>query len=261
MKRLLLAGAKAIFQIAHAFRGGDFGQRHNVEFTMLEWYRVDDDYESGITFLADFTDHLFHRNGVEKCSYYDKFFQFTGMNPHTVSCETMRQFADDNRIPYPESYGTGPFRRDVSDEFLREPWVDLLFAEVVQPNLGTDRPTILNDFPIWQSQLATTRTVNHRGEQYEVSERYELYVNGIELANGYSELTDAGIFLKRNREANRSRIADGHAPLPEQSRLVQAMEAGLPSCCGVALGIERLLMTLLEVQSIDEVLPFPFDRA
>ena len=261
MKRLLVAGAKAIFQIAHAFRGGDFGERHNVEFTMLEWYRVGDDYDTGITFLADFTDHLFQRGGVEKCSYGDIFFKFTGMNPHTVSCETMRQFADDNRIPYPESYGTAPFRRDVSDEFSREPWVDLLFAEVVQPNLGTDHPTILNDFPIWQSQLATTRTVSQGEEQYDVSERFELYVNGIELANGYAELTDVEIFLKRNREANQNRIADGHAPLPEQSRLVQAMEAGLPSCCGVAIGVERLLMALLEVNSIDEVLPFPFDRA
>ncbi len=261
MKRLLVAGAKAIFQIAHAFRSGDFGQIHNVEFTMLEWYRVADDYEQGIAFLTDFAEHMFQRCGVEKHSYGDKFFQFTGMNPHTVPVETMRQFADDNRIPYPETYGVVPFRRDVADEYLREPWVDLLFAEVVQPNLGNEFPTILYDFPVWQSQLATTRLVQQEADQFEVSERYELYVDGIELANGYAELTDPEQLLKRNRETNQFRIADGNAPLPEYSRLIKAMEAGLPPCCGVALGVERLLMVLLEARSIDEVSPFPFDRA
>ena len=261
MKRLLVAGAEAIFQITHAFRSGDFGQRHNIEFTMLEWYRTGVDYDAGIAFLADLADHLFQRGGVEKSSFYEKFFLFTGMNPHTVSCEVMRQFADDNRIPYPESYGVVPSGEEVSENFLREPWVDLLFAEVVQPNLGINEPTILYDFPIWQSQLATTRAAKERDEIYDVTERFELYVDGIELANGYAELCDPEAFLQRNREANRNRIADGHAPLPEQSRLLQAMEAGLPLCCGVALGVERLLMTLLEAHDIDEVLPFPFDRA
>jgi len=261
MKRLLVAGARAIFQITHAFRSGDLGQRHNIEFTMLEWYRAGDDYKAGIAFLADLADHLFQRGGVEKSSYYDKFFDFTGMNPHTVSCEVMRQFADDNRIPYPESYGIFARQSGVSEDFLREPWVDLLFAEVVEPNLGTDQPVILYDFPIWQSQLATTRTVQQQDETYDVSERFELYADGIELANGYAELCDPETFWQRAREANRHRVADGHAPLPEQSRLLQAMEAGLPPCCGVALGVERLLMVLLEARDIDEVLPFPFDRA
>ena len=261
MKRLLVAGAEAIYQITHAFRGGDFGQRHNIEFTMLEWYRTGDDYDAGIAFLAELADHLFQRGGVEKSSYHEAFFQFTGMNPHTASCETMRRFADDNRIPYPESYGVAPFAQNVSEDFLREPWVDLLFAEVVQPNLGVNEPAILYDFPIWQSQLATTRAEKHRDETYGVSERFELYVDGVELANGYAELADPKMFLQRIRETNRNRVADGHAPLPEQSRLLKAMEAGLPPCCGVALGVERLLMTLLEAQDIDEVLPFPFDRA
>ena len=261
MKRLLAAGAKAIYQIAHAFRSGDFGQFHNVEFTMLEWYRVGDEYEQGIVLLEDLANQLFNRGGVERCSFKDAFFKFTGINPHTVGCETMRKFADDNRIPYPESYGHASDKKNVHEDFLREPWVDLLFAEVVQPNLGTDLPVILYDFPIWQSQLATTRTVKEFGESHEVSERFELYANGIELANGYHELTDADLLLQRNQEANRSRVADGNAPLPEQSRLLRAMETGLPPCCGTALGIERLLMTLLEANSIDEVIPFPFDRA
>jgi len=261
MKRLLVAGAKAIFQITHAFRSGDFGQRHNVEFTMLEWYRVGDDYDAGIAFLAELADHLFQRGGVEKSSFHEKFFQFTGMNPHTARCEAMRQFADDNRIPYPESYAVASFADDVSDDFLREPWVDLLFAEVVQPNLGINEPVILHDFPIWQSQLATTRMVRRQEETYDVSERFELYVDGVELANGYAELGNPETLLQRARETNRNRVADGHAPLPEQNRLLKAMAAGLPPCCGVALGVERLLMTLLEAHDIDEVLPFPFDRA
>jgi len=261
MKRLLVAGAKAIYQITHAFRGGDFGQRHNVEFTMLEWYRTGDDYDAGIAFLAELADHLFERGGVEKSTYYEQFFHFTGMNPHTISCEVMRQFADDNRIPYPESFAVASSEGDVSDDYLRELWVDLLFAEVVQPNLGVNEPMILYDFPIWQSQLATTKTVKEQDETYDVSERYELYVDGIELANGYAELVGPETFRQRIREANRNRVADGHTPLPEQSRLLEAMEAGLPQCCGVALGVERLLMTLLEAYEINEVMPFPIDRA
>lgn len=261
MKRLLAAGAKAIFQIAHAFRSGDLGQIHNIEFTLLEWYRVGDDYEKGMEILSEFADEIFQRGGVEKCTFHEKFFQYTGINPHTETCERMREFADDNRIPYPESFGTAPFRKCASVDYQRDPWVDLLFSEVVQPNLGTDLPTILFDYPAWLSQLATIRTVQTGTERYEVSERFELYVDGIELANGYHELTDPEQLLRRNREVNSHRVADGNAPLPEQSRLIQAMESGLPPCCGTALGMERLLMVLLEARSLDEVLPFPFDRA
>ncbi|MGL6196153.1 MAG: EF-P lysine aminoacylase EpmA [Thermoguttaceae bacterium] len=261
MKRLLASGAKAIFQTTHAYRSGDMGQMHNVEFTMLEWYRTGDEYEQGMQLLADFTDHIFRRGGTENMSFLDAFFKFTGLNPHTTTCDQMRQFADDNRIPYPESFNATTIKNDVPYDLLREPWVDLIFAEVVQPNLGNDLPTIVYDYPGWQSQLATTRTVKSEDGDYEVSERFELYVNGIELANGYHELTDTDALIERNRVTNLARIADGKAPLPEKSMLLSAMEAGLPPCCGTALGVERLLMTLLEVERIDEVLPFPFDRA
>lgn len=266
MKRLLIAGAKAIFQVTHAFRGGDFGPLHNIEFTMLEWYKVDDDYKAGMQFLADFVDSLFQRGGVEMSTFCEKFFHFTGLNPLTSSHDAMRDFADDNRIPYPESFGAIPEHCDmeyggVSDEFLREPWVDLLFSEVVQPNLGREAPTILYDFPAWQSQLATTRSESFQGEPCEVSERFELFIDGIELANGYNELSDANLLRHRNKAANQSRVGDGKCPLPEQSRLLKGMESGLPPCCGTALGVERLLMVLLGAQAIDEVLAFPFDRA
>lgn len=261
MKRLLMAGAKAIFQMTHVFRGGDFGQLHNVEFTMLEWYKVDCDYKAGMEFLSEFVDHLFRRDGVEVNTFCDKFFYFTGLNPLTTSCDAMRDFADDNRIPYPDSFGAVPDCQDVSKDFVCEPWVDLLFSEVVQPNLGVERPEIIYDFPPWQAQLATTRTETFEGEKYDVSERFELFVDGVELANGYNELTDAELLRQRNKEANETRVADGKNPLPEQSRLLHGMEAGLPPCCGTALGLERLLMVLLGSRSIDEVLPFPFDRA
>ncbi len=261
MKRLVAAGAKAIYQIAHAFRSGDLGSQHNVEFTLLEWYRVGDDYHEGIQFLSDFAEEIFKRGDVEKTSFLDGFFRFTGINPHTASCDQMRNFADDNRIPYPESYGTAPRRTTLPDDFQREPWVDLLFSEVVQANLGREQPTILYDFPVWQSQLATTRSEKCGEETFEVSERFELYVDGVELANGYHELTDAAELSRRNREANQYRVADGNAPLPESSRLIQAMESGFPPCCGTALGVERLLMVLLEADSIEEVMPFPLDRA
>lgn len=261
MKRILASGARAIYQIAHAFRSGDVGEHHNVEFTLLEWYRVGDEYEQGRDFLAELARDILNRGNPQIQAFGDCFFGFTGLNPHLATCEEMRNFADCNRIPYPETFGISVLNKDLPDHFQRESWVDLLFSEIVQPCLGTEKPVILYDYPIWQSQLARTRMHNSGKDSYEVSERFELYVDGLELANGYHELTDPEELMRRNRESNRSRVADGNAPLPEKSRLIRAMETGFPPCCGTALGIERLLMVLLEAQTIDEVLPFPFDRA
>jgi lysyl-tRNA synthetase class 2 len=140
----------------------------------------------------------------------------------------------------------------------RDAWLDLLLVERVQPHLGRTRPAIVYDYPASQAALAR---VVRRAAGPAVAERFELYVDGIELANGYHELLDAEVLRQRNRRNNQLRAADGKPTLPEESQLLAAMEAGLPACTGVALGFDRLVMLAVGANTIDEVLTFPVDRA
>lgn len=260
MKRLLLSGLDAIYQIAHVFRQFDRGDWHNVEFTMLEWYRTDETYESGIAFLGRFLEYVL---GTEKCEsipFSLPFIEHTGLDPHLAGCDEFRRFADENRVPYPESYGCFEGNSRVDSEV--DCWINFLFSEFVQPHLGTDRPLILYDYPGSQSQLAQTREIpDASGRIRTVAERFEAFYKGVELANGYNELLDPYVLRERFRETNRLRERDGHSPLPLESRLLAAMEEGLPPCVGVALGFDRLLMLLLGSEKIDEVIPFPIEIA
>jgi len=129
-------------------------------------------------------------------------------------------------------------------------------VERVQPNLGVKRPVLLYDYPAGQSALARIRD-----EEPPVAERFELYVSGIELANGYHELLDPAELLRRNKQANTQRQADGKPTLPEQSRLIRAMQSGLPASVGVALGFDRLVMLAAGATRLSEVTAFPLDRA
>ena len=138
----------------------------------------------------------------------------------------------------------------------RDGWLDWLLTERVQAHLGVERPVLLYDFPASQAALAQIRP----GEP-PLAERFELYVSGWELANGYHELLDAGELRRRNARANELRRRDGKAALPEESRLLAAMERGLPPAVGCALGFDRLVMLAAGAKSIDEVIAFPWDRA
>ncbi len=140
----------------------------------------------------------------------------------------------------------------------RDGWLDLLMVERVQPHLGVERPTLLYDYPAGQAALARVRQDDGCPP---VAERFELFIAGIELANGYHELLDADELRRRNARVNAQRVADGKPPLPEESRLLQAMQAGLPSSVGVALGFDRLVMLAAGTKTIAEVMAFPFDRA
>ena len=138
----------------------------------------------------------------------------------------------------------------------KDDWLDLLLTEFVQPRLGLERPCILYNYPASQSALARLHPEDER-----VAERFELFVQGIELANGYHELLDAGELQKRNLKTNALRQLDDRPLLPSDSYLLSAMRHGLPDCCGIALGFDRLAMLALGKSSIDQVIPFPFDRA
>jgi lysyl-tRNA synthetase class 2 len=168
-----------------------------------------------------------------------------GIDPHTASIDALQQAAVARDLAIPDSIA--------SDD--RDSWLDLLLVECVEPQLGRDRPTILYDYPASQAALAVVR-----GDP-PVAERFELYVRGIELANGYHELLDPAVLGSRNSKSNAQRSADGKYQLPEPSRLLAAMQHGLPPCTGVALGFDRLIMIAAGAETIGEVIPFPIERA
>lgn len=245
MKRLLAAGMKAIYQVTHAFRRNEFGQRHNPEFTMLEWYRAGDTYQSGMDLLAELAEATLDRGLAERLTYAEAFERHIGLDPHTSDATRLLLAIKEQKI---DAAGLDPADRDGL--------LDLLLTHRIEPHLGVSRPTILYDYPASQSALAKVRN-----EDPPVAERFELYVDSMELANGYHELTDPVELRRRNAAVNDQREADGHARLPEESRLLAAMEAGLPASVGVAFGLDRLLMAVAGVDRMEQVVAFPFDRA
>lgn len=267
MKRLLAAGMQAIYQIGPVFRADERGDHHNTEFTMVEWYRVGDDYHAGVEFLSDLVTatlpfdgepESMPRRGIEKLTYQDAFRRHTHMaegNTATVNPAT-------STVVDPLS-ATMPELAQLANSILnipldwsndRDDWLNLLFAQRVQPQLGIHTPAIVMDFPASQSALAKINAADSR-----VAERYELFIGGIEIANGYHELLDADELAARNAEVNRQRLGDGKQPLPAASRLLDAMRSGLPACSGCALGFDRLLMASAGADRIDDVLAFPIE--
>lgn len=245
MKRLMAAGGESIYQITRAFRAGEAGALHNPEFTVVEWYRRGDAMAQGIELLSDLAEALLGLGPAERVSYAAAFQAHAQMDPHRSSTAELAELAKRRGISLSEGLAAGD----------RDALLNVLLAHLVEPHLGQSRPTVVCDYPASQAALATLH-----GEQ-PVAKRFELYVRGVELANGYEELIDSKILRERNQKANAQRIADGKTPLPEESRLLAAMDHGLPACTGVALGFDRVVMLAAGVRSLAEVLAFPIDRA
>ncbi len=246
MKRMVAAGTGPIYQVAKSFRLGELGPLHNPEFTIVEWYQVGDAVRQDMQLTSDLCETLLGRGPADRVSYAAAFEQHTGLNPHTAETSALIAKTKEYEIVPPAS---------LSEED-RDGWLDLLLVERVQPHLGVDRPLLLFDYPASQAALARIRK-----DEPPVAERFELFVDGIELANGYHELLDPAELEDRNRCVNAQRISDGKEPLPEQSRLLDAMRAGLPPSVGVALGFDRVVMLAAGAKSLSEVMAFPFDRA
>lgn len=247
MKRLLTAGATAIYQVGRAYRGGEAGQLHNPEFTMLEWYRAGDDYAAGRQLLAELAVAALGCELPEQITFRDAFRRYAAVDPFTATAAQLC-------AALPPASVTNPA------DHVRAFWLDRVLVECVEPNLGQQRPTILYDYPADQSALAQIRPADAYGNPA-VAERFELYCRGIELANGYHELLDPQALRERNRTNNDLRAAASKYRLSEESRLLAAMEQGLPACSGCALGVDRLLMIATGAQTIQDVLAFPLDRA
>ena len=232
LKRLLAAGLGDCYELGRVFRDGEAGGRHNPEFTMLEWYRVGDDYRAGMNLLAELAGEMFGVSEVMRITYREAFQKYAGVDPLAEL----------------------PASVDPSE---REFQLDVLLTSQIQPQLGQGRPAILYDYPANQAALAQVRQEGGIA----LAERFELYCQGVELANGYHELLAPEVLRERNRLHNQERAADQKYTLPEESRLLDAMEHGLPACSGCALGVDRLVMLLAGTSSIQDVIAFPIDRA
>ena len=278
MKRLLSAGAEAIFQITQAMRRGESGQLHNPEFTMVEWYRVGDDHHAQMNFVERlvraFNAEAARQSGdaqgpntvrnlspepFDRLTYDEAFERYAGVRVLQLSSSELRHLTANRQV-------TAPVTLDPDD---RDGWLNLLLAELVEPNLGRDSPQFIYDYPASQAALAkvcrrsvcSENSSDSLSGSLDVAERFELYDRGVELCNGYHELTDAEEFRIRTETERAKSDSDNHQNLPGAPLLTRAMEDGLPSCAGVALGLDRLVMLALGKAEIADVIAFPSDRA
>lgn len=252
MKRLLAAGAERIYQICKAFRSGERGAWHNPEFTMLEWYEVGVDYRQGQQRLIELAEAMIPNAPCRVITYQNLMLEVCDLDPFLISTQ---QLAAKVQSMAPESAETAPAGEVGALD--RDGWLNLLMGSLVEDYLRQQANVIVCDWPASQAALAQVRQTTVGP----VAERFEWYFQGVELANGYHELLDAAILWQRNQTVNQLRVAQGDSPLPSESRLLQAMRAGLPNSCGCALGVDRLVACLLHADSIDQVIAFPWERA
>lgn len=245
MKRLLAAGSGDIYQMSHVFRDSEQGHLHNPEFTMIEWYRVGLPFSGMIEETLKVIRLFLGELPATTLSYRDAFLQFTGLDYSAASLEELRDFLYERGLNSFSSFDT------------RDSLLNYILGVCIEPHLGRDGLTVLAYYP--SSQAALARTCWHKEEL--VSERFEVYCKGIELANGYHELADAQEQRLRLLEANELREAQGKEALPLDEHFLEALELGLPDCCGVAVGFDRLMMLRHGLEQIGAVMPFGWSDA
>jgi lysyl-tRNA synthetase class 2 len=243
MKRLLAAGSGAIYSLGKVFRNGERGRRHNPEFTLLEWYRPGFDDHQLMAEVAELILSVMPQLSVGKLSYREWFEQNLAIDPHTASAAQLEAVAR-------QHIETGIESDD------RDLWLDLLVTHVLEARLGNGL-IFIYDYPASQAALARI-TEDDRGQK--VARRFEAFIGGMELANGYWELTDAREQRQRF-EADLRKRRDQNLPCyPTDQKLLTALEQGLPASAGVALGVDRLLMCLTGADTIASTLAFDITR-
>lgn len=245
MKRLLAAGSGPIFQVARAFRDGEWGSRHNPEFSLLEWYRPGFDDEQLMTEVADLVCGWLGLPEPRRMSYRQGFLEFADLDPFTATQAML--------VARCERWVGQPFAGQLS----RDECLDVLMSHEVEVALRTEPPTFICHYPASQAALARTSVQ----DGITIAHRFELYVQGLELCNGYWELTDVDEQRRRFEDDNRRRQRLGKPVMAPDQKLLAALASSLPPCAGVALGLDRLLMLKLGKTSIREVVAFPVDRA
>lgn len=260
MKKLLAAGMHKIFQVSHVFRDEEWSKAHHPEFTMVEWYAVGMSWrqqaEEGIELVRKICGPSVEYAGkvcdlnkpCEIISVQEAFERTTGidilktvLNPHNPDTNMLRFAAE-----------TIGIRTDISDT-----WEDIffrIFLDRVEHTLGTEVPTVLHSYPTPLAALARVSKNNPR-----LSERFEVFVCGLELANGYGELTDADEQRVRFEEMTEQRKGQGLAPYPIDESFMEALESGIPDCAGIAMGFDRLVMIAVGATQIENVLWVPVE--
>lgn len=243
MKRLLAAGSGPIYQLAKVFRDGESGKRHNPEFTMLEWYRPGFTLSQLMDEVEALVNLLLKLKPAERITYSDLFTRHLSIDPLAASLEDLCRLA-------------GEKVEVTMDSDNRDHWLDLLFSHCIEPVLQD--PVFITNYPPSQAALAR---VEKDADGRQTALRFELVVGGMELANGYQELTDAHEQRDRFDRDRAQREKAGRPVHPVDESFLAALEHGLPDCAGVALGVDRLLMLFTGAEHISEVISFPVENA
>lgn len=248
MKRLISAGSGSIYQLCRAYRCDESGSRHNPEFTILEWYRVGWDQWQLMKEIEDLMQLLLGTNTADYISYREAFEGALSMDPFTITLERFAEICSRHTLQPPDYL--------LLQDTDRDEWLNFLIGFLIEPHLGRDRPVFLHSFPASQASLAKLDDDNPQ-----CAMRFEVYFKGLELGNGFCELTDAEAQENRFREENRKRRAAGKEELAYDPRFIEALKQGMPDCSGIAMGFDRLVMLALGKHSIDEVQTFTRDRS
>jgi lysyl-tRNA synthetase class 2 len=248
MKRLLAANLGSIYQIAHVFRNGEQGRLHSPEFTMLEWYRPELSLIQLMDEVNALVQQVFHLNSILRLSYRGVFEFYVKLNVLTCSDQQIEQCALALITGLPSDL-----------ELDRDGWLELLMSHIIEPRLAAmNLAVFIYDFPASQAQLAKIKKDDAGND---VADRFELYIKGVEIANGYNELLDADELQRRFNEDNKRRQEQSMVEMPIDNNLLAAMKSGMPECSGVALGFDRIVMLALNKQDIQAVQSFTFSHS
>jgi lysyl-tRNA synthetase class 2 len=243
MKRLLVAGSGDIYQICKAFRKNEIGRLHNLEFTILEWYRIGFDHHALMDEVNEFLKITINTAESKRFTYEEIFIEFLKLSPHKSNIDQLKKIAQNNNL----SVSVLPDDYDM--------WLQLLFTHLIEPKLGQESPVFVYDFPASQAMLAKVRS-----ERPQIASRFEVYFKGLELANGFHELSDATEQRTRFLRDLAKRQELNLPPIPLDENFLLALP-NLPDCSGVALGVDRLLLLAANVSSLNEILCYPFAAA
>jgi lysyl-tRNA synthetase class 2 len=263
MKRLLAAGSGDIFQICHVVRSFERGRIHNAEFTLVEWYRrgfsLNDLMSEVDALVRDLLGPHNAGRATERLTYREAFLRELNLDPFTASISELRRAAEPlgfKRSDKSGAVGGTHAASDATRDGNRDELLELLMGALIGPRLGANALTFIHGYPASQAALARLDPTDSRAAL-----RFELYCEGVELANGFHELASAAEQRARFEHDLAERRRTGLPAFAIDEHLLAALDAGLPECAGVALGFDRTLMLATGAKTIDEVLPFPTERA
>lgn len=255
LKKLLVAGFDKLFELAKVFRGEEsFDGLHNPEFTMLEWYRANSDYKE---IMRDTEELIYFLNRkINRSSYLDYQGKKIDLTLPWPRLSVKEAFLKYSGVNLDKAKNLADFKKQVKNKsYLSNDWNDIfysIFLNEIEPNLPKNKPVIIYDYPLPQAALS-----KRKNKTSFYAERFEVYIGGMEIANAFSELTEAKEQLKRFKEEQALRKRMKKSFIPIDKDFISALELGMPPSGGIALGVERLQMLLLNIKNINDLMPFP----